>query len=120
MSAPASAARPRAATTWAWSIWMVWAWRAAGLFQRACSSGMAHACHSLGVMCADGRGLSRDERRAAALFTKACDGGDAEGCSNLGGMYALRRGVAKDPERALLFLEKGCAGGDQWACDRLQ
>src|SRR5262245_42703642 len=52
--------------------------------EEACNAGDAKACFNLGLLFAEGRGMSKDEARAAALFTKACDGGNAWGCFNLG------------------------------------
>ena len=58
--------------------------KAAQLYQKACDSGVAGGCNSLGSLYGEGKGVNRDYQKATQLFQKTCDGGNAEGCFNLG------------------------------------
>ena len=65
-----------------------------------CDQGKAASCTELGVIYAEGRGVTRDERRAVQLVQRACDAGFARGCFMLGLMFDEGLGVPKDETRA--------------------
>jgi hypothetical protein len=69
---------------------------AAYLYRDACEAGNATACTNLGVLYAQGRGVTKDVGRARELYEQGCDDGNATGCVNLGVLYEDGRGVAKD------------------------
>ena len=49
--------------------------KAAQLYQKACDSGVAGGCNSLGFLYGEGKGVNRDYQKAAQLYQKTCDGG---------------------------------------------
>src|SRR5258708_7663542 len=55
----------------------------AGRYDRKCVGGDLEACRSLGVMYAEGTGVSPDPRRATVLFGQACNGGNLPACNYL-------------------------------------
>ena len=75
--------------------------RAIGLWQQACTGGVASACTSLGIHFNLGWGVAKDQVRAASLYQQACTGGHALGCADLGDLYRDGQGVTKDTARAL-------------------
>ncbi len=66
------------------------------LYRLAAEQGVAGAqCH-LGVMYAEGRGVTRDDAEAVRWFRLAADQGDAEAQGGLGFAYGSGRGVSQD------------------------
>jgi TPR repeat protein len=90
--------------------------QAAARLQEDCDSGIATACHDLGLRYSEGQGVPQDHSRAAALYEQACNGGEAEGCYSLGVMYDVGLGVPKDEARAASLFRKACDGGVSVAC----
>lgn len=54
---------------------------ARALFQRACDSGNAEGCFSLGSFLVKGEGGAFDLPGARTAFQRACDGGHTRGCT---------------------------------------
>jgi TPR repeat protein len=86
---------------------------------RACDSGDRISCRNLGLMCAGGRGVTRNEARAVQLYQRACDLGELLGCTNLELMYELARGVAKDEARAFALYRRMCDDSTTVGCVNL-
>jgi hypothetical protein len=91
----------------------------AGRFDRQCVAGNMESCRNLGVMYAEGKGVTADRRRAAALWGQACDGGNQSGCNALALALAEGLGVDRDPARAVATYQKACDGGYTMACRNL-
>lgn len=91
----------------------------AGLYDRRCVGGDLEACRNLGVMYADGLGVSRDRERSVKLFVQACNGGLLAACNNLGLAYLEGNGVDRQPARAAETFQKACDGGYKLACRNL-
>jgi len=88
-----------------------------GLYERAASKGDIDAMVNMGVMCADGRGTLRNERRACELYSVAADSDDICGLFNLGLMYQHGKGVPLDEEKAFsLFLRAASLGDGDSQC----
>jgi len=91
----------------------------AGWFDRKCVTGDLDACRNLGVMYAEGTGISRDVQRAAKLFVQACNGGNLPACNNLAFAYLEGTGVERQPAKAAEVYQKACDGGYKLACRNL-
>lgn len=91
----------------------------AGRFDRKCVGGDLEACRNLGVMYAEGTGVSPDPKRATKLFGQACDGGNLPGCNALALAYAVGMGVDSQPARAAEVYQQTCTRGYQIACHNL-
>jgi uncharacterized protein len=85
------------------------------LWRPLADQGDARAQLNLGLMYANGRGVSQDYAAAITWYQKAADQGDAEAQLNLGLMYASGRGVPKDPVSAHMWFSLAAAGGDKAA-----
>lgn len=66
------------------------------LYRLAAEQGVAGAQCRLGVMYAEGRGVTRDDAEAARWFWLAAEQGDAEAQGGLGFAYGTGRGVQQD------------------------
>lgn len=88
-------------------------------YRRACDGGNMLACSNLGLMYANGRGVSPSDTRAVELYERACDGGEMGGCARLGAMYASGRGVPQSETRAAELYRRACDGGHSVSCDWL-
>lgn len=86
---------------------------------RACDAGTAGACTDLGVLYAEGKGVTQDLPRARSLYQRACDGGNSPGCTNLGNMYNNGSGGPQDAVRARSLYQRGCDGGNAVGCNNL-
>jgi len=91
----------------------------ASRFDRKCVAGDLEACRNLGVMYAEGIGVSHDQRRAAALFGQACNGGNMSACNNLAFALAEGMGIERNIQRAIEVYQKACDGGYKLACRNL-
>jgi Sel1 repeat len=74
--------------------------------QKGCDGGDAQGCFNLGLMYANGEGVTQDKARAAQLFQQACDGGDVDGCRDLGLMYHRGDGVPQDKAKATRLFQR--------------
>ena len=68
-------------------------------YRKSAEQGYAPAQSDLGVMYANGRGVSQDEQQAVRWYGKAAEQGDGIAQNNLGLMYAEGRGVARTRRR---------------------
>ena len=91
----------------------------AARFDRKCVAGDLEACRNLGVMYAEGQGVSPDPRRATALFVQACNGRNLSACNHLALSYAEGIGVDKNPQKAVETYQKACDAGFKLACRNL-
>ena len=66
------------------------------LYRIAAEQGVAGAQCRLGVMYAEGRGVTKDDTESARWFQLAAEQGDAEAQGGLGLAYAAGRGVSQD------------------------
>ena len=66
------------------------------LYRIAAEQGVAGAQCRLGVMYAEGRGVTKDDTESARWFKRAAEQGDAEAQGGLGLAYAAGRGVSQD------------------------
>lgn len=82
---------------------------AARAFDKACAGHLLDACHALGMLYVDGRGVDTDEAHAAQLFAQGCAGNDGNACYQLGVFTADGRGgLTADPARALALFAQSC------------
>jgi hypothetical protein len=79
--------------------------------QPLADQGVAAAQFNLGLMYANGRGVSKDDTAAAKWFRLAADQGHALAQNNLGAMYANGRGVSKDAVQAYRWFNLAAAQG---------
>jgi TPR repeat protein len=82
-------------------------------------TGDLDACRNLGVMYAEGIGISRDLQRAAKLFVQSCNGGNLPACTNLALAYLEGTGVERQPAKAAEIYQKACDSGYKLACRNL-
>ena len=66
------------------------------LYRIAAEQGVVGAQCRLGVMYAEGRGVTQDDTESARWFMLAAEQGDAEAQAGLGLAYAAGRGVSQD------------------------
>jgi len=66
------------------------------LFRPLAEQGYASAQHSLGVMYANGEGVTQDYKKAVEWYRLAAEQGDGEAQNNLGLMYTNGEGVIQD------------------------
>jgi hypothetical protein len=88
-------------------------------FDRKCVVGDLEACRNLGVMYAEGTGVSPDPRRATALFGQACNRGNMPACNHLALALAEGLGVEREPSKAVEVYQRACDGGYTLACRNL-
>jgi TPR repeat protein len=91
----------------------------AARFDKMCVAGDLEACRNLGVMYAEGTGVSPDPRRATALFGQSCTGGNLSACNHLALALAEGMGTDKSPQRAMAVYQKACDGGFKLSCRNL-
>ena len=91
--------------------------KAAELYQKACDSGEARGCFTLGFLYTEGQGVNQDYQKAAQLYQKACDSGNAGGCFKLGYLYKNGQGVRQNFSTAKQYYGKACDLGLQVGCD---
>jgi TPR repeat protein len=91
----------------------------AGQYDRRCVSGNLEACRNLGVMYAEGQGVSRDRERSVKLFLQSCNGGLLSACNNLALACLEGNGTDRQPDKAAELFQKACDGGYKLACRNL-
>jgi len=79
--------------------------------RKSAEQGNALAQNNLGVMYAEGKGVSKDDAEAVKWFRKSAGQGNSAGQSNLGEMYCDGRGVSKNYEEAVRLFRKSA---EQW------
>ena len=93
--------------------------KAAKQWQKACDDNVARACHNLGILYEDAKGVKQDYHKAAELYKRSCDGGFAGSCLNLGVLYIKDQGVEQDYSKAINLYKKACDGNIAEACHNL-
>lgn len=93
---------------------------AAAWFFRAAEQGHAAAQFNLGLMYAEGQGVSKDSTKAVELFTKAAEQGNVDAQNNLGVMYFVGEGASRDIDKAKQWFEKAAAQGNEEAKGNLE
>ena len=76
---------------------------AVDLFQRAAERGVARAQYNLGVMHANGQGVTADDAGALKWYQLAADQGHAKAQNNLGVLYSESDTVPQDKVAALMW-----------------
>jgi len=84
-------------------------------FGKAAEQGHANAQNNLGVMYANGRGVSQDEAEAVKWYSQSAAQGNALAQSNLADMYFNGRGVSKDDKEAVVWYKKAADQGNSVA-----
>lgn len=80
--------------------------------RKSADQGNALAQNNLGVMYAEGKGVSKDDAEAVKWFTKSAEQGNSAGQSNLGEMYRDGRGVSRNYDEAVRWFRKSAEQGD--------
>lgn len=93
--------------------------KAAKQWQKACDDNVARACHNLGFLYEDARGVKQDYHKAAELYKRSCNGGFAGSCLNLGALYIKGQGIGQDYIKAINLYKKACDGDIAEACHNL-
>ena len=81
------------------------------LLRKSAEQGNARAQNNLGVMYAEGKGVSRNDSEAVKWFRKSAEQGNSAGQSNLGEMYRDGRGVTPNDEEAVSWFQRSA---EQW------
>jgi len=82
---------------------------------RACRKDLGVACRLLGVLYANGHGVSRDDATASELAQRACELDDAHGCSD----WALELENHGDVAASIAPLRKACDRDPESGCVEL-
>ena len=80
--------------------------------RKSADQGNALAQNNLGVMYAEGKGVSRNDTEAVKWFRKSAEQGNSAGESNLGEMYLKGRGVRQNYDEAVRLFRKSAEQGD--------
>ena len=80
--------------------------------RKSAEQGNALAQNNLGVMYAEGKGVSRNDSEAVKWFRKSAEQGNSAGESNLGEMYRDGRGVIHNDEEAVSWFQRSAEQGD--------
>ena len=80
--------------------------------RKSAEQGNALAQNNLGVMYAEGHGVSRDYAEAVKWFRKSAEQGNSAGESNLGEMYVKGLGVSVNYEEAMRWFRRSAEQGD--------
>ena len=89
------------------------------LLQPLAEQGNAYAQFSLGVMYANGQGVTQDYKEAVEWYRRSAEQGFAIAQSNLGVMYANGRGVSQDYKEAVKWLRLAAEQGNAIAQSNL-
>jgi TPR repeat protein len=73
-------------------------------YKKAARQGSLNAVTNMGLMYAEGRGVTKDPAQAVTLFRQAAEGGDAAAQYNLSLMYARGNGVPQDDKESVHWL----------------
>ena len=87
--------------------------------RKAAERGDAKAQNSLGVMYANGQGVTQDYKEAIKWYRKAAEQGNAYAQYNLGNMYYYGQGVTQDYKEAIKWYRKAAEQGDAKAQNNL-
>jgi hypothetical protein len=94
--------------------------KARAWYEKAAVEGDARAMFNLGLLYANGQGVTQDYVKARDWYEKAADKGDALAMSALGSLYANGLGAPKDDTKARRWFEKAADNGDENAKVQLQ
>jgi len=83
--------------------------------KRATNEGNAEAMFNLGLLYANGQGVTQDYVRAREWYEKAAEKGFPRAMGNLGVLYHNDQGVAQDYAKAREWYEKAAANGNATA-----
>ena len=83
--------------------------------KRATNEGNAEAMFNLGLLYANGQGVTQDYVRAREWYEKAAEKGFPSAMGNLGVLYHNDQGVAQDYAKAREWYEKAAANGNATA-----
>ena len=75
---------------------------------------------NLGLLYANGQGVTQDYAKAREWFEKAAAEGDADAMNNLGILYHNGQGVPQDDAKAREWYERAAAKGDASAKKALE
>lgn len=93
-------------------------------YEIACNKGNVGiediACHLLGQMYYDGKGVRQDYYKAHELYKKACDMKYGYACQELAWLYKKGKGVRQNSSTAEQYFEKACDLGDKRGCAMLE
>ena len=94
--------------------------KALSSWTKAAGQGNAMAQNNLGVMYANGTGVTKDDKQAVYWYRKAADQEHSDAQFNLANMYAYGRGVDTSDEdqlrsQAFYWIQKSAANGDAQA-----
>lgn len=90
---------------------------AATALKKGCDGDHVDSCASLGLLHAQGLGMTQDLAGAVKLFEKACDSGNALGCRELGRNHQFGNGgLTADAAKAAQLYEQACDGGEMTGC----
>jgi len=88
--------------------------------RKAAEQGNAAAQFNLGMMYANGQGVTQDYSEAFRWYRKAAEQGNATAQFNLGVMYANGQGVARDDQQAVVWYQKAAIQGIAMAQNNLR
>lgn len=86
--------------------------KALPLYLQLAEQGNADAQFHAGLIYANGRGVSKDDKQAAVWLGKAAEQGHMEAQTKLGFMYATGKGVAQNYSSAIYWCYKAAEQGD--------
>ena len=84
-------------------------------WQPLAEQGQAVAQYQLGLLYANGKGVTKDDAKARQWYEKAAVQGNAWAQAQIGQLYATGRGVPQDYITARGWYEKAAAQGNAWA-----
>jgi TPR repeat protein len=84
--------------------------------EQQCQSGNANACHVLGRVFAEGRGVSVNQSEAFRYHEIACNLNNLASCSEVASAYIEGRGVQQNSQTAALIYRSNCDLGASGDC----
>ena len=91
--------------------------QASKYFKKACDLNYMVACHNVGVLYAEGKGVKQDFVNARKYYEKACNANVAEACNNLGVLYVNGQGVKQNLSTAKKYYGKACDLNEKISCE---
>ena len=88
-------------------------------FRKSAEQGHAIAQYNMGLMSANGMGVSQNHKEAVKWYIKAAEQGYAKAQCNLGAMHYNGHGVIKDHKEAVKWFHKAAEQGNATAQNRL-
>lgn len=78
------------------------------LHKKHCDAGNVLACHILGEMYTDGKGIKQNAAKGIVFYKKACEAGSALSCHALGFIYFDGIKAEKSLINAKFYFKKAC------------